>query len=655
MGEKLEELQKQKEDIKILLSTLEEAYNDASITKEHYDEVKGKNQKKLEELNKKIISLEKVGEKPSGEDKESKAEPEKEEKEEPKSKKLKKPRGKPGRPKKEKTKTPPKQEPPSEPTPPSTPPAEPSSEGAQAATPATTPPSEPAPAESDYSGIPQPLTGVAGDEEAVAATTPDKAPGTVKTAEPGTIQYTAQEVKTMLDKLLKEIRPQGLEVGPRVDKLEVQLEKLRAYIEAMKDEKSSGSESIQRLTEEMGEIRSNVSGVDRKISEAEIKVQEIDQSLGDLRPARFLKALQDDDKSIKLHDARLDKLDDLTSVMLKKLGQIEEVLKRLGSLEKIVDFSKEAAKRLLEIENREKKINRIADKIDGIFMELNKRLDEFVLYKAKQDTLDELSQEMMKSMDEINTKIEKYAEKGDLDMLKDMFQTELASFRSSSGTSPEVQRLESQKSEIEGLIAMLDEQFKAGALPEAEYKKTRQINEDRLRDIDKKISTSRAGKELALAAANAVNPEGSPQPEQKTEESSSPPTTEPQPSKEDSGTQGAKPPTGDREETPTDSEPSETPPEEKPKKTPEGPPTKPSKPPLGDNEDRQASKQQSLMAELEDSFMKGLISKGAFDKAKKLIPTKPSKPTKGDKKDKKDGKDKPSPKSEKDGKDKEEK
>jgi hypothetical protein len=59
MAESLTELQKQKEDIQILLSTLEEAYNDASITKEHYDEVKSKNQKKLEEINLKIIELEK--------------------------------------------------------------------------------------------------------------------------------------------------------------------------------------------------------------------------------------------------------------------------------------------------------------------------------------------------------------------------------------------------------------------------------------------------------------------------------------------------------------------------------------------------------------------------------------------------------------------
>jgi chromosome segregation ATPase len=542
MAENLAELLKQREDIQILLSTLEEAYREASITEQHYTEVKGKNQKKLDEINAKIEKLEKESLK-------------KEEKVKPKKAK------KTG--KAEKTKT----EPVSVSTPETTPVAAP-----------TLPSPEPERAEegetpTEYVGIPQPLTKVAGEE----GVKPEKAPGAVKTREPGALRYAADEIKDMISKILKEIKPQGIEVAPRVDKLEVQLEKVRAYLDAMKDESSTGKENIQRLTEEIGEIRSTTSGLDRKLSESEIKVIEINESLGDLKPKRFLKFLREEDTSIKMHEARLDKLDDLTSAMLKKLGQIEEVLKRLGSLEKIVNFSKEAAKRLLEIENREKRISRIADKIDSIFMDLNKRLDEFVLYKAKQDTLDELSQEMMKSLDEMNTKMQKYAEKIDIDTLRETLEAEIALIRTKTGTSPEVQKLQTQKTEIEGLLAMLDEQFKAGALPEKEYKKTRQTNLDRLQEIERKIS------EAGLGGTAAPSPEEwaekakvTPEEPAKTEEAKTEAKPEQKPTK----------PAPEKEKT------------EKPQKT---------------------DKQENLLSELEDSLMKGLISKKAYEKAKKLI------------------------------------
>ena len=91
MAENLTELQKQKEDIEILLSTLEEAFRDASITEEHYKEVKGKNEKKLKELEQRIGKLEKAREAPPEEE-----EPPAEEAREPE----KKPPKKRGRPKK---------------------------------------------------------------------------------------------------------------------------------------------------------------------------------------------------------------------------------------------------------------------------------------------------------------------------------------------------------------------------------------------------------------------------------------------------------------------------------------------------------------------------------------------------------------------------
>jgi hypothetical protein len=607
MKETLAELQKNKEDIEILLSTLEEAYREASITEEHYNEVKGKNQKRLEELNNKIERLE-----------ESEAKKAEKEKTKPVKKETAK---KPRKPKSVKERP--------EPAPPTTPPTKPPTipHTTPAAPSGAAPPAAPEADTTDYSGVPQPLTDIAGEVEAEEVR-PEKAPGAAS-GEPGTLRYTADEIKEMLAKTLREIKPQGIEVAPRVDKLEVQLEKVRAYIDSMKDERSTGKEGMQRLTEEVGEIRSNVSGLDRRLSESEIKVTGVDEALGDLRPQRFLKAMREEDASIKMHEARIDKLDEMTSLMLKKMGQIGEVLKRLGSLEKIVSFSKEAAKRLLEIENREKRISRIADKIDSIFMELNKRLDEFSLYKAKQDTLDELSQEMTKSLDELNTKIQKYAEKSDLDLFRDTIETELASIKTGSGTSPAVQKLETQKTEIEGLIAMLDEQFKAGALPEKEYQKTKQINIDRLSDIDKKISEATLGAPNPQEGAERAAPSGDaakavePVPAKEAGETSKTGGAAPERVPEEPALGSGKP-TGQKPGTgpPSESEP--------PSKAPpsQAAPAKPK--PEADKD---------MLSQLEGSLMRGLIGRKAFEKARRLIPqgkprdTGPSKRTKGDKKE----------------------
>jgi chromosome segregation ATPase len=434
----LADLQKQKEDIEILLSSLEEAYSEAGITEKQYKEVKIKNNKKLKDLEKKIKT---IGIKAETEERKAKTDARKKAKEQPVAK-------------------------------------EPKTVGDMIA------------AEQGQVPVSQPIEGESMPSVSETLSVPE-------TPEPETPSQAAQkqdekrfssdDIKSMLSRFIKEIKPGGLEVLPKVEKMQIKLEKMGAFLDAVKDEKTSRDETIRRLTEEIGEIRSNVNALDRKASQQEIIINEVNTSISDLKPQRFVKFLRKEDMQMKMHDSRIQRLEDMNTLAIKRLTTIEDVLKKIGSLEKIADFGRDIAKRLVEIDNREKRIGRISDKIDSIFMELNKRLDEFMLYKAKQDTLDELSREMMKAVDEINTKIEKYAEKEDLDLLRDTLERRIAGVSTGAAASPEAIKLREQKEEIEGLLDMLEEQFKKGDIKKEEYEKAKKVNTERIATIEKKI------------------------------------------------------------------------------------------------------------------------------------------------------------------------
>ena len=51
---------------------------------------------------------------------------------------------------------------------------------------------------------------------------------------------------------------------------------------------------------------------------------------------------------------------------------------------------------------------RLSDRIQKIFIDLNKKLELFIIYKTKQDSLDELSKEMLKTLDALTIKIDHY-------------------------------------------------------------------------------------------------------------------------------------------------------------------------------------------------------------------------------------------------------
>jgi len=385
-----------------------------------------------------------------------------------------------------------------------------------------------------------------------------------------------------------------------------------------------------------------------------MKVDDMRETLKMLKPERFTKLLTKLDGGIKENDAKVEKLDDITSVMIKRISLIEDVLKEMGSLEKVVEFSKNIASRMIIVDDTEKRITRVGEKIDGIFMELNKRLEEFMLYKAKQDTTDELIQEMIKSMDEVNTKVSGLSTKEELEEMRETLETKILASSTGTGASPNLMKYQEQKDEIDSVLEMMEEQFKSGALKKEEYEKAKKANLERLAEIEKKIDVERNAPSPApetMTGAPAPGTEPAEVPEKTTEEQikeepetkesaetdeqakEKPPETgektmkeepkEPaktkEPRKEEPEKKEVKEPeTSQKEPSETAEVPKKEPVPEEPKKE-EKPKKEPEKKEEPKKDEPKLSKKEMMLKELEESFKSGLISKEAYEKTKKLL------------------------------------
>jgi hypothetical protein len=573
MAETLEELQKKREDIRTLLVTLEEAYNDASITEEHYKEVKHKNEKSLKEVEAKIKKM--GGELEGG----------------PKA--PEEPAKKGGRPKKGEEEK------------------KPRTVGEMIASEMEIPVSKPV--EGEAAAVPL-------EEEPPKEAVPEKpaeAPAGEKEA-----GISSKDLEDVLKKFVKELRPDSSGFGDKLEKMAVQLEKLRTFVDAIKDERSNAQEDMRRIMEEIGELRSTVNSLESKTSEQEIKMEEVASTMRYLKTDQFVRDLQRKETELRTHEARIDKADDMLSILVKKVTAVEDAFKDLGSLENVAKFSQGLASKIKEIDDREAKITKMSDRVNSIFIELNKKLEEFMFYKVKQDTLDELSQETMKSLEEVNTKVEGLASKEDLEQLRSMVEqrgSEAGAPSSGAGggaASPKVKQLEDQREEIEGLLAMLDEQLAAKKMSKAEYEKTKKLNTKRLEDIEKQITEEQAASE---AGASAPGPKGSVEAELAEALTAGEAATKP--GKKDK----AKPAESKQAEKQEQGKSAENG-KQKQGKAPAGQKTKDKPGPARGNkplpekaQPAKSSQKESILRALDSSFQKGLISRQAYEKTKKML------------------------------------
>jgi hypothetical protein len=564
-----EDLQRQKEDIENLLSSLDTAFKEGSITQEHFNEVKQKNAEKLEEVKKKLQQAERQAQK-----------------EAEKAQKAESP----------------------EPEPPAEPPVEPAPQTQQ---------KEEKPKEAEKKEDKGILGGLA------TKITGEKEPGV--------------DEERIKEKIIAEL-------SPKMEKMNIRLVKLKAFVDALKEDKAGEREGTQRITEEVGETRSAMSSVESRLSEMELKLEDVSETLADLKPQRFAKELQKKEEEIKMHDARIEKLDDMSSTILKRVNQIQIILEKLGNIESIADMTKDLSKKMVSLDDKEKKITRLADKIDSMFVEINKRLEEFMFYKAKQDSLDDLSKEMLKSMDELTTKLTRYAEKDDLELLRDTLENKINTIiKESPAPAAERQGLQ-EKGEIESLMKLLDEQFKKGQMSKKDYEKAKQANVQKLKEMQGgAVRTASpqppAEEEETEAAHQEPDTQEDMVGEQETQEPETPEPETPEPSQVESGlaqasrlAQPSEPIQAKAEKPAKKETPSRPEPAKKAKPSQDEHPEKSvtkediikkiSPPKEKPGQKKPLDKKQKMLADLEDSFRKGLLSQRAYETTQKIIMAK---------------------------------
>jgi ElaB/YqjD/DUF883 family membrane-anchored ribosome-binding protein len=585
-----EELQRQKEDIENLLSSLETAFSEGSITQEHYNEVKQKNTAKLDEIKKKLPSQPKKqepyetepatgGKAPEG--RKASVDAFRPETTEPS----------------DKEKNPKKQEQQKEPA---------------------KEPSKDAPKEEDKKGM---------------------------------LDAIAERLKGQKDEDTERVKEKIImELSPKMDKMNVRIVKLKAFVDALKEEKGGDREAIQRITEEVGEARSMTTNMEGRMSEIEMKLEDVSETITDLKPQRFAKELQKKEEEIKMHEARLEKLDDMNSTILKRVNQIQIILEKLGNIESIADMTKDISKKLVSIDDREKKITRLADKIDSMFVEINKRLEEFMFYKAKQDSLDDLTKETMKSIDELTTKLTRYAEKDDMELLRDTLENKINTMAKESAVQVPTATVQVQqdRSEIEALMKLLEEQYKKGQMSKKDYEKAREANMKKLKEMgDQKPPQSPSPPTPTYSEPAAPMepevPEEAPEPDLLPEvtqfHTSSVQTTVPEKPEKPEPVQE---PTKITKEKPEKKEPTIVKVAKSETKEPITVPSKPEpakeKPADGGKASQEKEvgkirlpaidafkpidKKKKMLSDLEDSFRKGLISQKAYEATQKIIMSK---------------------------------
>lgn len=272
----------------------------------------------------------------------------------------------------------------------------------------------------------------------------------------------------------------------------LEIEKMKVLLDSMREERKVLQENLQNISENIGEIRSMAFQTEGLAKELEMKIEKLQDEVSDVRPDEIGKRLRKFEENVEKFQIYTEKADAKFEDLSKKINSVHEMLKNAGGIENLSEINRQIGKKLEDFNEAMKYVERLASKTEKAFLEMNKNLEEFHLYKARQDNVEDAFKDIAKSIDEIGIRIEGLTPRKDFESyLNDIMilkkQVEEASriIPMMKIKLPEpIQKLSKERDEVNAMLDVLEEQVKNGTISVGEYEKLKKANEKKLKFVE---------------------------------------------------------------------------------------------------------------------------------------------------------------------------
>ncbi|MFC2154470.1 hypothetical protein ACFLRC_03185 [Candidatus Altiarchaeota archaeon] len=211
-------------------------------------------------------------------------------------------------------------------------------------------------------------------------------------------------------------------------KLGMEVDKIKAQVEAFSELRKAYDQRLQRISEEIGDLRRRAIDREKEVSKIRAEATRVIQLVEAMEPEKIMEALAKKDVQIEKIKAKeeLDKkfIDNLNEEF-KDLRDTVSVFKSTEELLKINDGIKQD---LVNLKKTQAVIERHSSKVEQIFINVQQRFNDFERLGGKFETLENRFHEIIRESDKFRAELGNYAGKTEVLNLQNHLEDRLNRF-----------------------------------------------------------------------------------------------------------------------------------------------------------------------------------------------------------------------------------
>jgi len=208
------------------------------------------------------------------------------------------------------------------------------------------------------------------------------------------------------------------EVSTGNQKIDIELTKIEGRIQGLDEVRKSSSERFSRVAEQIGELRGMIVDTNKAMSKVEVSATKAVDLVESVHPEKLMIDVRKQDGKIEALRASIESNEAIMKDIMLEMKKMRGKMNLYKGVEQVMEMNDEIKKELSTIKRVEATIESHADKVETIFIEVNKKFGDFDKFNSIAKDLDKSFKKMSSDFEKLRTKTEtKQDRKEFIDML----------------------------------------------------------------------------------------------------------------------------------------------------------------------------------------------------------------------------------------------
>ena len=205
------------------------------------------------------------------------------------------------------------------------------------------------------------------------------------------------------------------------EKVDLELTKIKAQLESFGEIRKANQERFSRISEQTGELRGMIIDTNKAMSKIEVAATKAVDLVESVHPEKLMVEVRKQDGKIAAQRAMIESNDSIMKDIMAEMKRMRGQMNFYKGTEQVLKMNEEVKKELANIKKMEAVVERHADRVETIFVEVEKKFSNFDKYDTTVKEIKEGFRKMTTDFEKVRAQLVQKEDKKEFVDLLDKF------------------------------------------------------------------------------------------------------------------------------------------------------------------------------------------------------------------------------------------